>query len=239
MLCCTTIRKYLELLSLTRFLKYFLTNLRNPFQFLTLLFLRVMGATRILPRQVMFLRSEKSLGSSWASCSQIHYCLLMSLCPFPAAVTLRPPPMAIRCQRLLRHSPLCSPLLPVCRRAQHPLPAGRLKGCVQRQRQAGPVLTVADPSSPTLVVCMRRKPHSGPLPLTSRRSLAGWGGEAVLPYRSRSRSFALAPVRLPSRARAHACTRSVFCTPALHCTMQRGSVVSAPGSNRGLTHWLT
>jgi hypothetical protein len=79
----------------------------------------------------------------------------------------------------------------------------------------------------------------GPLPLTSRRSLAGWGGEVVLPYRSRSRSFALEPVRLPPRARVHACARSVFCTPALHCTLQRGSVVSAPGSNRGLTHWLT
>jgi hypothetical protein len=40
------------------FLNIFPTNLHNPFQFLTLLFLRVMGATRILLRQVMFLRSE-------------------------------------------------------------------------------------------------------------------------------------------------------------------------------------
>ena len=69
----------------------------------------------------------------------------MSLCLFPAAVTLRPLPMANRCQRLLRYPPLCSSLRLVCRRARHPLPAGRLKGCVQRQWQAGRVLTVADP----------------------------------------------------------------------------------------------
>ena len=164
----------------------------------------------------------------------------MSLCLFPAAVTLRPLPMANRCQRLLRYPPLCSSLRLVCRRARHPLPAGRLKGRVQRQWQAGPVLTVAVPVF--LHACgvpAEEASQRGPLPLISRRSLAGWGGEVVLPYRSRSRSFALEPVRLPPRARVHACARSVFCTPALHCTLQRGSVVSAPGSNRGLTHWLT
>ena len=106
--------------------------------------------------------------------------------------------------------------------------------------QAGPVLTVADPVFlHACGVLAEEASQRGSLPLTSRRSLAGWGGEVVLPYRSRSRSFALEPVRLPPRARVHACARSVFCTPALHCTLQRGSVVSAPGSNRGLTHWLT
>ena len=48
----------MELLPPTRFLKYILANLCNPFQFLTLLFLRVMGAKRILLRQFTFLRSE-------------------------------------------------------------------------------------------------------------------------------------------------------------------------------------
>jgi hypothetical protein len=163
----------------------------------------------------------------------------MSWCLFPAAVTLRPLPMAQRCQRPLRHQPPCSPRLPVCWRARHPLPAGRLKGCVQRLWQAGPVLTVAAPVFLHACGVHAEEASQRPPALTSRRLLAGWGGEVVLPYRPRSRSSALAPGRLSSRARVHACTRSVFCTPALHCTLQRGSMVSAPGSNRGLTHWLT
>jgi hypothetical protein len=114
-----------------------------------------------------------------------------------------------------------------------------LKGSVQRQWQAGPVLTVVDPVFLHACGVHAEEASQRPPALTSRRLLAGWGGEVVLPYRPRSRSFALAPVCLPPRARVHACTRSVFCTPALHCTLQRGSVVSAPGSNRGLTHWLT
>jgi hypothetical protein len=78
---------------------------------------------------------------------------------------------------LLRYPPLCSSLRLVCRRARHPLPAGRLKGCVQRQWQAGPVLTVADPVFlHACGVLAEEASQRGPLPLTSRRSLAGWGG---------------------------------------------------------------
>ena len=46
-----------------------LAELRNPFQFLTLLFLRVTGAFRILPRQVMFLRSENA---AWIIVGIVH-----------------------------------------------------------------------------------------------------------------------------------------------------------------------
>ena len=97
----------MELLPPTRFLKYILANLCNPFQFLTLLFLRVMGATRILLRQVMFLRSE-IIAWILRGHRAVKYTpvLTLSLCPFPAAVTLRPLPMAIAASgcSAIRHS---------------------------------------------------------------------------------------------------------------------------------------
>ena len=130
--------------------------------------------------------------------SKLQHRLILSLCLFPAAVTLRPLPMANRCQRLLRYPPLCSSLRLVCRRARHPLPAGRLKGCVQRQWPAGPVLTVADPVFLHAGdVLAEEASQRGPLPLTSRRSLAGWGGGgcpaislSLTLFRSRARPLA-------------------------------------------------
>ena len=142
----------------------------------------------------------------------------MSLCLFPAAVTLRPLPMANRCQRLLRYPPLCSSLRLVCRRARHPLPAGRLKGPVQRQWQAGPVLTVVDPVFLSRLWCACGGSLTARPPAPDQPSLARGLGRGRLSCHI-ALAHALSLSRPSACRRGHAYTHAhVQCSAPLHFT---------------------
>jgi hypothetical protein len=166
----------------------------------------------------------------------------MSLCPWcDASIAVvgqslpvaAPPSAALHCG---------SPLLLVCRQARHPLPAGWLKGPVQRQWQAGPALTAVDAGFLPRLWCACGRSLTARPPAPDQPSLArglGRGRRGGCPAISLSltlfRSRARPPAVKGTRKHAHV---QLFRTPPLHCTLQRGSVVSALGSNRGLTRTL-
>jgi len=157
------------------------------------------------------------LDFAWASCSQIYSCFNIEFVSLPGCCDASTAADGHRRQRLLRYPPLCSSLRLVCRRARHPLPAGRLKGCVQRQWQAGPVLTVADPVFLHAGdVLAEEASQRGPLPLNSRRSLAGWGGggcPAISPSLTLFRSRARPPAAEGTRSRVRSFSVLHPCPP--------------------------